>query len=190
MSRRLRSRLAVLATVASVAIGLAIVGGSGASAAEEGPIVPPGCVDQSPGTGEVVFLCTSDEGLLRLHLGDSDTGRGGPGMQWVEAHDAARSVFAWLRTDPAGIARPVLVVVNATPSPQYHYRLGVPLATRWEEILNTDATEFGGSGLGNLGGVDAHPVDSHDQHQSIVVNVPPLAVVAFAPSPSSSPSPA
>ena len=116
-----------------------------------------------------------------LHRGDTDAGHGGPGMQWVEAHDAARSVFAWLRTDPTGESRPVLVVVNATPSPQYHYRLGVPVNGRWNEILNTDAAEYGGSGIGNLGGVDAHPLDSHDQRQSIVVNVPPLGVVAFAP---------
>jgi 1,4-alpha-glucan branching enzyme len=116
-----------------------------------------------------------------LHRGDTDAGHGGPGMQWVEAHDAARSVFAWLRLDPTGEARPVLVVVNATPSPQYHYRVGVPSPGHWRELLNTDAVDYGGSGLGNLGGVDAHPLDSHDRHQSIVVNVPPLGVVAFAP---------
>ncbi len=116
-----------------------------------------------------------------LHRGDTDAGHGGPGMRWVEAHDGARSVFAWMRLDPTGDGRPVLVVANATPSPQYHYRLGVPTSGRWEEIMNSDAEEFGGSGIGNLGGVDAHPLDSHDQHQSIVVNVPPLAVVALAP---------
>jgi 1,4-alpha-glucan branching enzyme len=116
-----------------------------------------------------------------LHRGDGDAGHRGPGMQWVEAHDAPRSVFAWLRTDPTGASRPILVVVNATPSPQWHYRLGVPATGRWAELFNSDATEFGGSGIGNHGGVDAHPLDSHGHHQSIVIDLPPLAVVAFAP---------
>ena len=116
-----------------------------------------------------------------LHRGDTSTNAGGPGMQWVEAHDAAGSVFAWLRTDPTGQSRPVLVAVNATPTPQQNYRLGVPLPGEWTELLNSDATDFGGSGLGNLGGVLAAPLDSHDQHQSVVITIPPLGVVALAP---------
>jgi 1,4-alpha-glucan branching enzyme len=81
-------------------------------------------------------------------------------------------VFAWLRVDPTGESRPVLVVINATPSPQYNYRLGVPTAGHWVELLNSDATEYGGSGVGNHGGVDTTPLDSHDFHQSIVVDLP------------------
>ena len=102
-------------------------------------------------------------------------------MQWIEAHDSERSVFAWLRTDPTNQSRPVLVVVNATPSPHYNYRLGVPAPGRWTELVNTDADSYGGSGLGNYGGVEASPLDSHDHHQSVVLNLPPLAVVALAP---------
>ena len=102
-------------------------------------------------------------------------------MQWIEAHDSDRSVFAWLRTDPTNQSRPVLVVVNATPSPHYNYRLGVPAPGRWTELVNTDADSYGGSGLGNYGGVEASPLDSHDHHQSVVLNLPPLAVVALAP---------
>ncbi|MGA1073961.1 MAG: 1,4-alpha-glucan branching protein GlgB [Ilumatobacteraceae bacterium] len=116
-----------------------------------------------------------------LHRGDTGVDGHGPGMEWVEAHDSGRSVFAWLRTDPTGGSRPVLVVVNATPSPQWHYRLGVPTTGRWEELFNSDATEFGGSGMGNFGGVDAHPLDSHGRHQSVVIDLPPLSVIAFAP---------
>ena len=113
-----------------------------------------------------------------LHRGDS----GGGGMRWVEAHDADHGVFAWLRVDPTDQARPVLVVVNATPTPQYNYRLGVPMAGPWEELLNSDAAEYGGSGLGNFGGVSTAPLDSHDHHQSVVLTLPPLAAVALAPS--------
>jgi 1,4-alpha-glucan branching enzyme len=113
-----------------------------------------------------------------LHRGDS----GGSGMRWVEAHDAEHGLFAWLRVDPTDRARPVLVVANATPTPQYNYRLGVPVAGLWEELLNTDADVYGGSGLGNLGGVSTAPLDSHDHHQSVVLTLPPLAAVALAPS--------
>ena len=116
-----------------------------------------------------------------LHRGDTSTVSGGPGMQWIEAHDAAGGVFAWLRTDPTGQSRPVLVAVNATPTPQQNYRLGVPLPGEWTELFNSDAAVFGGSGLGNLGGVVAVPLDSHDQHQSVVITIPPLGVVALAP---------
>jgi 1,4-alpha-glucan branching enzyme len=90
-------------------------------------------------------------------------------------------VFAWLRVDPRGESRPVLVVANATPTPEYNYRLGVPIAGRWDELINTDASQFGGSGLGNFGGVDTTPFDSHDHRQSVVLTIPPLAVIALAP---------
>jgi 1,4-alpha-glucan branching enzyme len=113
-----------------------------------------------------------------MHRGDSN----GSGMRWVEAHDAERSVFAWLRVDPSDEpARPILVVVNTTPTPQYNYRLGVPVAGRWDELLNSDASLYGGGGLGNFGGVTTSPLDSHDHRQSIVITVPPLGVVALAP---------
>ena len=114
-----------------------------------------------------------------MHRGDY----GGSGMQWVEAHDAEHGVFAWLRVDPSGEGRPVLVVANATPTPQYNYRLGVPAAGRWVELLNSDAAIYGGSGQGNFGGVDTAPLDSHDHRQSVVLTAPPLGVVALAPEP-------
>jgi 1,4-alpha-glucan branching enzyme len=112
-----------------------------------------------------------------MHRGDCT----GNGMQWVEAHDSEHGIFAWLRIDPSGDGRPILVVVNATPTPQFNYRLGVPVAGRWEELINSDAEAFGGSGLGNFGGVDTAPLDSHDHHQSVVLTAPPLAVLALAP---------
>jgi 1,4-alpha-glucan branching enzyme len=118
-----------------------------------------------------------------LHRGDCSGSAGGPGMQWVEAHDSVNSVFAWLRTDPTGAARPLLVLLNATPAPRYNYRVGVPVAGRWDEVLNSDAEIYGGSGVGNFGGVDSAPLDSHDHRQSVVVTIPPLGAVALAPTP-------
>jgi 1,4-alpha-glucan branching enzyme len=116
-----------------------------------------------------------------LHRGDVDADGSGIGMQWIESHDGARSVFAFLRTDPTGEARPVLVVLNATPSPQHNYRLGVPSAGQWTELFNSDATQFGGSGVGNFGGAETTPVDAHGQVQSVVLTLPPLGAIALAP---------
>jgi 1,4-alpha-glucan branching enzyme len=59
----------------------------------------------------------------------------------------------------------------------------VPVAGRWDEILNTDADIYGGSGTGNFGGVESSPLDSHDHHQSVVVTIPPLGAVALSPTP-------
>ena len=112
-----------------------------------------------------------------LHRGDCDA----TGMRWVEAGDSEQSVYAFLRLDPAHVERPVLVVVNATPVPRYNYRLGVPVDGTWTELLNTDATAYGGSGVGNHGSVGSVPVDSHGFNRSLMLSLPPLAAVFLAP---------
>ena len=112
-----------------------------------------------------------------LHRGDCDAN----GMRWVEGADADQSVYAYLRFDPAGAARPVLVVVNATPVPRHNYRLGVPADGTWDELLNTDAELYGGTGVGNYGHVDTVPVDSHGSTRSLVLTLPPLGAVVLAP---------
>jgi 1,4-alpha-glucan branching enzyme len=112
-----------------------------------------------------------------MHLGDADH----RGMHWVDGADADQSVYAFMRTDPAGDARPVLVVINATPVPRHNYRLGVPVAARWVELLNTDAEVYGGSGIGNMGAVDTVPVDSHGEFNSLVVTLPPLGALFLTP---------
>ena len=91
--------------------------------------------------------------------------------------DDTHSVFAWLRTDPSGEAPAVLVVVNATPTVHYGYRIGVPLAGEWAEIINTDSDLYGGSGLGNLGLVRSDGQAWHGHDQSLVLALPPLAVL-------------
>ena len=116
-----------------------------------------------------------------LHRGDSDAGGGSPGLRWVEGADSEQSVYAWLREDPTGEARPVLVIVNATPTPRSGYRLGVPAPGRWTELLNSDADQYGGSGLGNFGAVDTEDVASHGFDQSIVLTLPPLGALFLAP---------
>ena len=100
------------------------------------------------------------------------------GFRWVVADDHANSVLAWLRFGEAGDA-PVLVVSNFTPVPREHYRVGLPLAGHWQEIVNTDAGRYGGSNLGNLGGVVARAEPSHGLPASAEVVLPPLATVYF-----------
>jgi 1,4-alpha-glucan branching enzyme len=99
------------------------------------------------------------------------------GFQWIDADDSDQSVLSFLRwpTDPAD--PPVACVANLTPVPRYGYRVGLPAAGRWEELLNTDAVEWGGSGIGNYGAVDASDAPWHGRPWSALVTLPPLAVL-------------
>ena len=102
------------------------------------------------------------------------------GFEWVDCHDSANSVLSFLRKSRDG--RDVtLVLCNFTPVPRLNYMVGVPRGGHWQERLNSDAGIYGGSNLGNSGGVDAAPVASHGQYHSLVVTVPPLAVVFLQP---------
>jgi 1,4-alpha-glucan branching enzyme len=102
------------------------------------------------------------------------------GFHLVIGDDDTHSVFAWLRQDPAGSA-PILVVVNATPTVHYGYRVGVEVGGRWVELLNTDAESYGGSGLGNLGGVVAEDQAWHGFPHSLPLTLPPLSAVYLTP---------
>ena len=101
------------------------------------------------------------------------------GFQWLDADDYTHNVFAWLRT--AEGSKPVAVVSNFAGTPHESYRIGLPSVGRWREILNTDAKEFGGSGVGNLGVVEATDTPSHGRPASATVRVPPLATVWLTP---------
>jgi 1,4-alpha-glucan branching enzyme len=102
------------------------------------------------------------------------------GFEWVDMHDAENSVISFLRRggDPD---RPVLVVCNFTPVVRHNYRVGVPRGGSWRELLNSDAPTYGGSGQGNLGGVEAAPVATQGHYHSLVLTLPPLAVLFFRP---------
>jgi 1,4-alpha-glucan branching enzyme len=102
------------------------------------------------------------------------------GFRWIVGDDRAQSVFAWLRFGSSQEA-PVLVACNFTPVPRQGYRVGVPAAGWWHEILNTDAAGYGGSGLGNLGGVEATEIASHGLAASLELTLPPLAAIALRP---------
>ena len=99
------------------------------------------------------------------------------GFRWIEADDRDASVYAWLRVAPD--APPVAVVCNFTPVPRPDYRIGLPLAGRWREILNTDAGCYGGGNLGNRGAITAADPPHHGFAASATLLVPPLATVWF-----------
>jgi 1,4-alpha-glucan branching enzyme len=100
------------------------------------------------------------------------------GFRWVVADDAAQSIFAWLRFGGPD-DKPVLCVSNFTPVPRSGYRIGLPHAGRWREIVNSDAAQYGGSNLGNLGGVIAEDVPGHGMPYSAEFVIPPLATMYF-----------
>jgi 1,4-alpha-glucan branching enzyme len=107
-----------------------------------------------------------------LHARDAEPG----GFEWVDCTDVEGSVLAFLRLGREG-DRPMLVVLNHTPVARLNYRVGVPRGGRWEEVLNSDATIYGGSGWGNLGAVEATPVQAHGRPWSLPLTLPPLGAL-------------
>jgi 1,4-alpha-glucan branching enzyme len=110
-----------------------------------------------------------------LHEVDFDAA----GFEWIDTHDADHSVIAFLRR--AGDGSPLLVVCNFTPVPRTNYLLGIPVAGYWRELLNSDAGMYGGSGMGNMGGVEAAPVAAHGRYHALALLLPPLSTMFFKP---------
>jgi 1,4-alpha-glucan branching enzyme len=110
--------------------------------------------------------------LPALHERDCEAG----GFQWLVSDDADNSVIAWARfgADPGRVA---IVISNFTPVPRAGYHLGVPLPGHYREVVNTDAALYGGSNVGNMGGVTAVAEEAHGRPQSIFVTLPPLATI-------------
>ena len=106
------------------------------------------------------------------------------GFQWIDANDAAGNTFSFLRFGSAGAdgVRPAMAsIVNFSGGPHYGYRLGLPYPGQWNEILNTDAEGYGGSGVGNLGSVQAEAMPWHGQPYSALLTLPPLGAVWLEP---------
>ena len=98
------------------------------------------------------------------------------GFEWADHRDAEHSVIGILRHAETG-APSVLAMFNLTPVVRDRYRIGVPVAGRWRELLNTDAVEYGGSGVGNAGGADSVAIPSHGRPHSLELRLPPLGAV-------------
>src|SRR3546814_795315 len=101
------------------------------------------------------------------------------GFEWIDASDADGGVYAFLRKPARG--EPVLVVCHFTPVVRHGYRIGVPKSGAWMERLNTDAGDYGGSGVGNGGLVEAEAVPFHGREASLSLTLPPLATLVLQP---------
>ncbi len=100
------------------------------------------------------------------------------GFEWIDCNDTQQSTLSLVRkahsTDEI-----ILVVLNFTPTPRLNYKVGVPKSGFWKELLNSDAEEFGGSGHGNFGGIEATPAEMHGRSHSLNLTLPPLGAVFF-----------
>jgi 1,4-alpha-glucan branching enzyme len=100
------------------------------------------------------------------------------GFEWIDNHDSEFSTLAYARKSRDD-SNMIVVAFNFTPVPRVNHLLGVPRPGRWREVLNSDAQYYGGSGLGNQGGVQSYPVPVHGRYHAIRITLPPLAVVYF-----------
>ncbi|HOI42672.1 MAG TPA: 1,4-alpha-glucan branching protein GlgB [Elusimicrobiales bacterium] len=100
------------------------------------------------------------------------------GFEWIDANDSQQSVAAVMRKG-AREEDAVIAVANFTPVPRYGYRVGVPAGGFWKELLNSDAPDYWGSGLGNLGGAEARREPAHGREWSLEITLPPLSVLFF-----------
>jgi 1,4-alpha-glucan branching enzyme len=131
---------------------------------------------QGPHTG-VQSLVRDLNHLYREHLALHRRDCEPEGFQWIVNEDRAQSVFAWLRWGGGEAIPPVAVISHFTPVLREGYRIGLPFAGRWREILNTDAEVYGGGGQGNRGTIWAEPTPCHGFPASAVITVPPLATL-------------
>ena len=101
------------------------------------------------------------------------------GFEWIDIQDWEKSIISFVRNDKTRHHQ-VLVVLNLTPVPRINYRLGVGRSGYWKEVLNSDASDYGGSGQGNLGGVSADTDRLHGREYSIRIILPPLGALFFS----------
>ena len=99
------------------------------------------------------------------------------GFEWIDFHDSDNSVVAFLRRSRHGDT--VVFVVNATPVSREGYRIGVPEAGWYEEVLNTDAQTYGGGNVGNMGGQHAEQMPWQARSHSLLLRLPPLSTIGF-----------
>lgn len=103
------------------------------------------------------------------------------GFQWIDANDSGGNVLSFLRVGEDGST--LACVANFAGMPHHDYRVGLPSAGRWKELVNTDAAHYGGSGVGNLGGVEAEKKPWHGRPYSALLQLPPSGVLWLVPDP-------
>jgi 1,4-alpha-glucan branching enzyme len=102
------------------------------------------------------------------------------GFRWLEPNDAMNNVFAFMRSSRDG-ERQLVCIANLSPVPREGYRVGLPCAGEWREVLNTDSTYYAGAGIGNMGAVTADARGWHEQPYSASLTLPPLSVLWLRP---------
>jgi 1,4-alpha-glucan branching enzyme len=123
------------------------------------------------------------EDLNRLYTGQPALWRGDfdeRGFRWIDCTDQENSVMSFLRHDPETGAD-CAVILNLTPVPRGGYRIGLPRAGEWREVVNSDAQIYAGSGAGNRGAVHAEPAPLHGLAASAEFFLPPLSILVFTP---------
>jgi len=98
------------------------------------------------------------------------------GFQWIDCNDSVQSTISLMRKTRSSEGM-MIVILNFTPVPRHNYRVGAPKGGFWREALNSDASHYGGSGQGNMGGVEAVPISCHGQLHCLNLTLPPLGVV-------------
>ena len=102
------------------------------------------------------------------------------GFWWIDCNDRENSILSFMRQTADG-SKQLAVILNLTPVPRPNYRIGLPRAGKWREVLNSDAGIYCGGNKGNLGGVTAGNISCHGQQHSAEFYLPPLSAVAFTP---------
>jgi 1,4-alpha-glucan branching enzyme len=99
------------------------------------------------------------------------------GFEWIDCCDTENSVVTLARRSQSRPDEIIVVALNFTPNPRHNYHIGMPRGGHWAEVLNSDATIYGGSGQGNMGGVDSVPIPMHGRRWSATITIPPLGAV-------------
>jgi len=122
-------------------------------------------------------LMTWTENIFQLYRNHPALHDDSPaGFEWIDFGDQEHSVIAYIRK---GGGRKLAFILNGTPVPRHNYRIGVSEEGLWREVMNSDATTYGGSGVGNFGGVETAPVPYHGRPMSIVLTLPPLGLLVL-----------
>jgi len=100
------------------------------------------------------------------------------GFEWIDCNDSEQSILSFLRLNSQKNEF-ILIICNFTPVPRYNYNIGVPFNGTWRELLNSNSTIYGGSGLGKSGNVVTKPIEYHSKKYSISITLPPLGVIFF-----------
>ena len=119
-------------------------------------------------TGDLNRLMRDEKALHELDFDPA-------GFSWIDGTDAEQSVISFIRRSSQD--EMIVTAFNFTPVPRFNYQIGAPLPGRWLEVLNSDAPIYGGSGQGNLGGVDAAPIPRHGHMHSLNLTLPPLGAL-------------